>query len=172
MRLSWPRLLGFLLSFVAMSRALALAWSEGASHWVIDVATVQPAAWLARQWTGNAAITADGPHLRSPEASLNVLYGCEGTDALMLLASALLVAPLSWASRMRGLLAGAGLLFILNQARLLALFYALRHQASWFGVVHGLVGPVVIVVLVTLFFLGRLRVQSASRGLADADTGA
>jgi len=76
MRASWKRLLAFVLLFAAMYLALAQYWSQGLSHWIIDVATVEPAAWLARLLSGDPAITAVGSRIRSPEATINVLFGC------------------------------------------------------------------------------------------------
>ena len=157
MPLSWKRLLVFVLIFGAFYVALAQTWSDGLSHWVIDVFTVEPAAWIARHVLGDPAISAQGSHVGSPRGSLNVLFGCEGTDVLMVLAAALLVTPVRWKDRLAGLLAGTAFVFVVNQLRLLALLMALRGQRDWFGPLHGLIAPLVVVALVTLFFLGWLR---------------
>lgn len=151
------RLLAFLLLFAGMYAALSQAWGEGLSHWVIDVATVEPAAWIARQLSGQADIVADGSRLRGVGASINVLYGCEGTDVLMLLMSALLVAPAPRRDRLIGLAAGAAFVFVINQVRVLALFFSLERYPTWFGSLHGLIAPLAVVVLVVAFFLGWLR---------------
>lgn len=123
-------------------------------HWVINVATVRPAAFVARHLEGNPAIVADGTHIRAPDGSINVLYGCDGTDVLMVLAAALLVAPIPWRRRLLGLCAGTAFIFALNQARVLALFYAFRRHPSWFGDLHGLVAPLIVIAATVLFFVG------------------
>ncbi len=152
MKLLSARVLAFVVLFGLMYWGLASFWSEGVSHWVIDVATVEPAAWLARTVTGNAGIVASGSHLRAPDGAINVLYGCEGTDVLMLLVAAMLVAPGSWRKRLLGLLAGSALVFFVNQLRVLALFFAFRQYPDWFGAIHGLLGPMLVIVAVTAFF--------------------
>ena len=157
MHLPWKRLAAFVLLFAGMYAGLSQAWGEGLSRLVIDVATVKPAAWIARHLAGEADILAAGSHLTSPRASINVLYGCEGSDVLMLLASALLVAPAPWRDRLLGLAAGSAFVFALNQARVLALYFALRDHAGWFGLLHGLIAPLAVVVLVGAFFLAWLR---------------
>jgi exosortase family protein XrtM len=157
MRLPWKRLLAFMLLFAAMYAGLAHAWGQGLARWVIDVATVEPAAWIARHLSGEATIVADGSHLRSPQATINVLYGCEGTDVLMLLAAALGVAPVCWRARLAGLVAGAAFVFAINQARVLALFFAIRLHPAWFGPLHGLIAPLAVVGSVAAFFLAWLR---------------
>jgi exosortase family protein XrtM len=156
-RIPWKRLLASVALFIAMNRTFAQYWSESLRHWVIDVATVEPAAWLARQVEGDHRVLADGSHLRAPDGSINVLYGCEGSDVLMLLAAALLVAPIPWRRRLAGLLAGTALVFALNQARVLALFYAFRRHSLWFGQLHGSIAPLVVVLVVALFFLWWMR---------------
>jgi len=155
------RILGFAAIFGALYFALAALWSDTLSHWVIDEGTVRPAAWLARLITGDSSIVAAGSQLRAPDGAVNVLYGCEGTDVLMLLLSAILAAPASWRRRLAGLLLGTVVVFALNQARVLALFYALRKQPDWFGPVHGLIGPVVVVVAVSAFFLAWLQLPES-----------
>ena len=112
---------------------------------------------MARNLCGDAQIVAVGSHLQSPQASINVLFGCEGTDVLMVLAAALLVSPVRWKDRLAGLLAGTLTVFLLNQARVLALFFALRSHRIWFGPIHGLIAPLFVVALVTAFFLFWLR---------------
>jgi exosortase family protein XrtM len=156
-RATVARLVGFIILFGAMYFALASLWSDGLSYWVIDVGTVKPAAWIGRFLTGNQAIVASGAHLRAPDGSINVLFGCEGSDVLMLLVAALLVAQSSWSRRLWGLLVGAAVVFAVNQARVLALFFAVRQRPAWFGPIHGLIGPMVVIVVVTAFFLSWLR---------------
>jgi exosortase family protein XrtM len=156
MHLPWKRVAAFVLLFAGMYFALSQAWGEGLSRWLIDVATVKPAAWIARHLAGEADVVASGSHLMSPRASINVLYGCEGSDVLMLLASALLVAPAPWRDQLVGLAAGTVFVFALNQARVLALYFTLRDHRGWFGPLHGLIAPLAVVVLVGAFFLAWL----------------
>jgi exosortase/archaeosortase family protein len=155
--LGWKRLLAFALLFAAFYGAMELAWTQGLSHLMIDVATVEPAAWLARQLTGDAQIHALGSRIASPTGSINVLFGCEGTDVLMLLVSAVLVTPVPWQRRLVGILSGCVFVFIVNQARVISLFLAMRSYRNWFAPLHGLVAPLAMVVLVTAFFLFWLR---------------
>ena len=156
MEISWKRLLSFLLLFAGCYIALAQAWTAGFSHWVIDEATVRPAAWLARVISGDASITADGPHLLSTRGSLNVLFGCEGMDVLLVLSAAVLVTPVTWVDRLAGLMVGVVVVFMVNQMRLLALFISIRSEPAWFGALHGLVAPLFVVALVAAYFVGWL----------------
>lgn len=149
--------MAFLALFAGFYVLLAKLWGQGLAHWVIDVATVRPAAWLARLVCNDPGIVADGSRMRSGDLALNVLFGCEGTDVLMVLAAALLVTPVRWRDRFLGLLAGTIFVFVVNQGRLLALFLALQSRSGWFGPLHGLILPLLVVATVTAFFLGWLR---------------
>lgn len=164
---AWLRLLAFVTLYGAMYALLSTFWSAGVSHFVIDVATVEPAAFLARVLSADPGIVAAGSHIQSPQASINVLYGCEGSDVLMLLVAALLVAPVPWRARLAGLAAGAAFVFLVNQARLLALFYAYRSHRTWFGTIHGLLGPMGVVIAVATFFLAWLHWARGAAGDAQ-----
>jgi len=150
--LPWGRALSFVLVFGALYLALAACWSEGLSYWVIDMGTVQPAAWLARQLCADDSIAAAGSRITSNSGSINVLFGCEGTDVFMLLASAVLVSPLPWQRRLAGL--GLSLLFVfaLNQVRIAVLFFSFRSWRAGFGVLHGFATPLAMVVLSAVFY--------------------
>lgn len=135
-------------------------WLE---RWVIDGLTVLPAAALLGAVDPSLGVTASGPRLVAAGGGLNVLNGCEGTDIAFLLSSAMAVAPLSAARRFVGAAAGLALVFILNQARIIALFYAYREQPSSFDLLHGFVAPLTLVVACTAFFLfwlGRFGVRT------------
>jgi hypothetical protein len=58
--------------------------------------------------------------------------------------------------------------FAINQIRVLALFFSLRDHPSWFGLLHGLIAPLMVVILVGMFFLAWLRWSAQER----ADGGA
>jgi exosortase/archaeosortase family protein len=157
MRTPFKSLLVFLSLFGLMYWALFEWWNDGLSHWVIDVATVKPAAWVARMLSGDTNIVAAGAQLRSPRGSINVLYGCDGSDVWMLLTAGLLAAPMGWRFRLMGLAVGSAVVLVLNQARVLSLFFAIRRHSTWFASLHGLIAPLVVVVLVTAFYWAWLR---------------
>lgn len=168
-RISWLRVLAFIGLFCAMYVALASFWGGVLAHWVIDVCTVEPAAWLARWISGDSRILAIGSKIVAPDASINILFGCEGADVLMLLTAAVLVVPVSWRKRALGMTAGALVVFCVNQARVLALFFAFVRRPGWFGPIHGLIGPMLVVVAVTAFFLAWLHwTEADARRIGDA----
>ena len=98
----------------------------------------------------------------SPIASLNVLKGCEGTEVLLMLYAAIIAMwrPIKWT--LIGILLGTLVVFVLNQIRILVLFTVVAFEKQYFELVHGFAAPLVIVALVSLFFLGWLNWSMAS----------
>jgi exosortase family protein XrtM len=144
------------LVFVAVFGALQLCWEAsrgGSFEWmVIHDVTVQPASWLVNVLTPDAHASARKFTLSAGGGGINIINGCEGTEALFLLIAAFVVAPMSWRSRMAGLLLGVPVVFAVNQARILVLFYAYRYERSWFDPLHATVTPVVVILLIALYF--------------------
>jgi len=91
-----------------------------------------------------------------------VLLGCEGTDVVFMLAAAFAVFPLPWRERLAGLAAGLAWVYLLNQARVVALFYAFRNHRELFDVLHSVAAPLLVVAFTALFF--HLWLRRAQRG--------
>ena len=146
--------------FLALFSALTLLWSSRAAAalqgWVIARLTVAPAAWLIDRFDPGQSVAAVGPRLATPGHSVQVLPGCEGADIAFLLTSAMLCAPLAWRARWLGLLVGGALVFVLNQARVIGLFYAAGHDRALFSLLHGTLLPLGLVLAVGAFFLAWL----------------
>ncbi len=120
---------------------------------VIDGLTVGSAAFLAGLLTPAAGAVAEGSRLRAPGGGINILNGCEGVEIVFMLVAALLAYPLAWRSRLSGIAAGMAFVFVLNQARILALFYAYRADKALFGLLHGTVAPVFMIACTFVFVL-------------------
>lgn len=147
------RLAGFLVLFALLHGAWTAARGTAVERLAIDVATVRVAAALVRTITPEVAAVAEGPRIRAPGGGLNILNGCEGIDTAFLLVAALCVFPLPWRRRLAGIAAGLLFVFVLNQARILALFYAYRADRALFDLLHGTLAPVAMIAASFVFFL-------------------
>lgn len=147
----WRMALVFLLTLAALQSGWSALRGSAAERAVIDRATVGTAVALVNHITPQVAARAHGARIQAAGGGINVLNGCEGTEVLFLLWSALLAAPLSWRWRLQGAVLGAAWVFGLNQVRLLALFYSHRNDRSMFDLLHGLVAPAVLVAATLLF---------------------
>lgn len=159
------------LAFVLVFMALQAGWEAARGSWIerlwVHQLTVSSATLLINQLTPEVHAVAKGARITAPGGGLNVLFGCEGTDAVFLLTAALLVFPMSMRARLTGLLAGLVWVFVLNQLRIVALFYAFRSDAGLFDLLHTAAAPLLMVVLTGLFFHLWL-VHAGSRGSGGA----
>lgn len=172
-----PRLWRPLLVFVVVTALLQYGWKQSrdtaVERAVIHVATVQTSVALIHGLTPEVGAQAQGSRIRAPGGGINILNGCEGTDALFLLVAAMLAHRATWRQRALGLLAGTAAVFALNQVRVLVLFYSYRHDRTLFDSLHGLVTPLVLIcAAVALFAVWAHWVDGARRSQAQAAEGA
>lgn len=156
------------LLFVLFFTLLQWGWSEARGtaieRVVIDDATVGSAVTTINALTPDVHARAVGPRIRAPHGGINVLNGCEGTEVLFLFIAALMAYPLSWRTRIGGLVAGIAFVFVGNQVRLIALFYSYQSDRELFDQLHGLVMPLMLVVATLGLFVGLLRLDERLYG--------
>lgn len=144
------------VGFVVVFSVLQLAWQglRGGrlEHFVIHTCTVAPAALLANLLTPGIHATASNYSLQAPDGRLNIINGCDGLEALFLLMAAFVVAPLDWRRSLGGMAVGVPVVSLLNQVRILTLFYAFRASPPLFDVLHATITPVAVIVLVCCYF--------------------
>lgn len=142
--------------FLGVFVLLQWAWNEARGTWierlVINQMTVKTAASLINMLDPVISVQAVGSRLKAEGGGINILNGCEGIEVVFLLACAMLVAPIAWRARLLGLVAGSLVVFILNQGRVLALFYAFRIDRGIFDILHGVIAPLLMILAAGAFF--------------------
>jgi exosortase family protein XrtM len=161
-----------ILAFLVLVSLLQGLWSAArgtaVERLVIHGATVSSAVALINLVTPDVRAVAVGSRISASGGGLNILNGCEGVEVLFLLLAALIAFPLPPRRRVLGVAIGTLFVFVLNQARILALFYAFRADRTLFGQLHGTVAPIVLIVATALFFLFWTRNAGAGRAPHDA----
>ena len=129
---------------------------------VVRFYAVVPGGALLDWLTPQVTVSTDHIRIVSPIANLNVLKGCEGTETLLLLYTAVIamLRPLKYT--VVGLLVGTALVFALNQLRIISLFFIAAYQKDYFELVHGFVAPMLIIGIAGLFFWFWLNWANAS----------
>lgn len=156
----WTSLLVFLACFVLLQWGWELARGTALERFIVHRATVGTATALINWLTPHVNAHAEGASIVASGGGLNVQRGCEGVEVYLLLSAALLAFPLAWRVRLGGLAGGLLLVLVMNEARLLALFYSFRSHRALFDQLHGLVTPLLMVTGVLLFYLALLRWQN------------
>jgi len=157
------------LIFLAVFTSLQIGWQAWGGtriRWlIVHDGTVCPAVELVNWLTPAVHAGAVGFSLVAPGGGLNILNGCEGTEALFMLAAAFVIAPISRRARAAGFVLGIPLVFAANEARILSLFYAFRADPALFDTLHGTVTPILMVAVITLYFYAWTLPSSSPRGV-------
>ncbi|MHB1173900.1 MAG: archaeosortase/exosortase family protein [Sulfuriferula sp.] len=111
----------------------------------LETLTVRPSAAMIQLIAPADGVGAEGQHLAWPGGRLSILNGCDGAEAMELLMAAFIAVAGSWRMRLSGIVFGSVLIYGLNQVRIVALYFAVRHDKSLFELNHGLVGPLIII---------------------------
>lgn len=135
----------FGLAYAVLAGSYAAAAGTAVERFVIETLTVAPAAALVAALAPDTLAEAHGARITSPRASVTVLGGCEGIDAMLLVVAAFAAVPMVRRARCAGVAAGLVLAYTANQVRVVALFFATRDAPSLFGLLHGFVLPLAMV---------------------------
>lgn len=143
----------FLCVFAALQFGFSLCQGTLIEHVIIDDLTVTPNAFLINAISPQEHVQALGHSLVSPWGRLNVLNGCEGLESMFLVIAALFASRLPFAAQLKGIFWSVLVLYALNQVRITVLYFAGRYDRGLFAMIHGYIGPTLIVIIGTLFFL-------------------
>ena len=151
---------------IAVFMLLQAGWESARGSWIerlwVHELTVRSATGLINWLTPDVGALPQGTRIVAPGGGLNVLFGCEGTDVVFLLTAAFMAFALPWRSRLAGLAVGLVWVFVLNQWRIVALFYSFRADRELFDLAHTTAAPLLMIVLTGLFFHLWLRYSARS----------
>jgi exosortase H (IPTLxxWG-CTERM-specific) len=157
----------FLLRFVVLTAVFyGFAWtSVYRDHVLPVVAGVQAqvsGVLLSLLGEANVVEGAVGRGLgEAAGVALVIKEGCDATEATALLIAACLAFPAPWANRLRGVAYGISLIFVLNVARVVTLFFISHYARDWFHTAHVDVWPALILLDAVLLWV--LWARSARR---------
>lgn len=153
----WVRIALFLSCYAALQALYARCIGSAVEQFFLVDLGSRPAAILIDLLQPALDAQAIGSRVTAPGGGINIGNGCEGTDIYFLLFAAFASVSLSWRPRVVGFGLGLALAFVLNQARVVALFYAYRSDPAWFNLLHTTVAPVLLIVAIALYFHAWLR---------------
>lgn len=142
--------LGAVILLMGFYYSLPTAFIENG---IVRFFAVIPGGALLDWLTPDFSVTTTGTRILSPLANLNVLKGCEGTETLLLLYAAIIAQRRPFKSTVWGLLLGTALVFMVNQVRIVSLFFVAAYHKPYFELVHGFLAPLIVVAITAVFFL-------------------
>ncbi|MGO9016197.1 MAG: archaeosortase/exosortase family protein [Dissulfurispiraceae bacterium] len=97
--------------------------------------------------------TFQGGIINLPNISLDVKYGCNGLEAVMLYSAAVIAFPAPWKKKAAGVAAGLLFIQIFNVLRIAGLAYAGVHFKKYFDVLHIYVAQGMTIVVSLVIFI-------------------
>lgn len=149
-----PRIV-FVSKFAAV---MILLYAVVALNPVNDRVIVPFTALLARASAGLLTpfpgdVSASGTVMRSSTFALDVQNGCNGVEAMILLASAIVAFPASLRSRLIGLVLSSVAIQLVNVVRLGSLFWLGQHHRAVFDLFHVAVWQSLVILAAISFFV-------------------
>jgi len=98
-------------------------------------------------------VTTQGTILTVSDAALDIRFGCNGLEAVLIYTIALLAFPASWKKKTVGIVAGFVILQVLNVLRIAALALVRVHYPSFFDIFHIYVAQGILIAVALVLFL-------------------
>ena len=118
-------------------------------RWVINA----PAAAAINALTSEHAVSVRGNQLVSPRVVLEVVRGCDGSGVFFIVSAAMLAFQASLTRKIAGIAASLAVVYVLNELRVIVLYFALVHRPTWFMPLHTYFIPTFLIVAICLLFL-------------------
>ena len=165
-RLEQPSLFRQAFLFIVVFVCLQFGWlmqrDQDFGHFIRGEITVKPAVMLINLLSPKIHALAFGNQIIATGGGLVIKLGCEGLEVFFILVAAIASSSLRVSSTLKAILAGAIYIYVLNQARILILFYTNRTDKALFHLLHTSIAPMMMIALVGLFFHCSLKIQQSS----------
>jgi len=142
----------FILLFILMQAGWQMVRDDAIGHFIRGTVTVKPAVMLIHLLTPHIQASALGNQILAPGGGLVIKIGCEGIEALFILIAGLFSVTMAWRAKFSGMLLGLMLIYVVNEIRILVLFYAFRADKALFQLLHGTIAPLALIAIAGLFY--------------------
>lgn len=108
---------------------------------IINILTPAEASYVRGKviWTGNSGI--------------EIVEGCDGAEGFILIAAAICAFPAGLKRKVVGIVAGLGIVYLFNLARIVSLCYLLKYRPDVFDIMHSYVGQTFMVIIGLMVFI-------------------
>ncbi|HTS52044.1 MAG TPA: exosortase family protein XrtM [Burkholderiales bacterium] len=147
----------FLLVFAAVYTLLHFAYFALPDRLLRDqvhyYGIVLPAAEIVNLVAPREAVYAAHGALKSSNASLRIVRGCDGAGVAFLLVAAVSASAARLKYKLLGILGAALLTYALNELRVVGLYFVVAYRDGWFSPLHNYFVPIFIILAGSVFFL-------------------
>jgi exosortase family protein XrtM len=145
-------LVRFVLGYTVLFALYGAVPNEVLRDVVFHYGLTQPSALLIDLVAPAERARAVANTIVSPRATLEIVRGCEGAGTFFLLGAAMLAFDAPWRRKLAGLAWGFAVVYLLNLARIVGLYFIVAHRETWFLVTHTYVAPIAVIAAVAAFF--------------------
>jgi len=110
-------------------------------------------------------VSAEGAFLHLNSAVMEVKFGCNGLEAILLYCAAVLAFPAAWRARLIGIVIGSTLLQFFNLLRIALLAWVLEYHRNIFDVMHEYITQSIMIVIAFVVFLIYLQYVTDEKAL-------
>ncbi|MFO1435540.1 MAG: exosortase family protein XrtM [Gammaproteobacteria bacterium] len=142
----------FVLDYLVLYGLYFTLPDEILTHYIYYYGIVHTARQIVQEIAPLDAVSAFDNVLYSPRATLEIVRGCDGSGVMFLLVAAIAAYPSAWRGKIIGILSAIVLTCVLNQARIVGLYFTLTRQPDWFIALHTYLVPTLFVILAVGFF--------------------
>lgn len=132
-----------------------------------------PAAKVITVLTPSRYVNVRDNAIASKSVVLNIVRGCDGSGVWFMLMAAILAFGANLKHTLSGLIIGTLTVYIVNQIRIVGLFYLVGYDRMLFPAVHTYFAPTLIIFIIAGFFLWwtRWSIASPQNAQRDINTG-
>ena len=157
---------GFIVDFHTLRFVVAAAVLYGVFHFAyhkIDDDTLRtkiypnlighPAAKVINTMTPDRNVRVRDNTISSNKAVLNIVRGCDGSGVWFMLMAAIIGFGAKFKQLLVGVVLGTLVVYLINQVRIIGLYYLIEWNRMYFPPVHTYYAPTLIIFLIAAFFL-------------------
>lgn len=159
--------LRFLTCFAVLMGGFEASRGTAFERFVVVDCILRPTTDLIQAAAPREQVSLVDRTISTPTSRLHVTRGCEGVEIFLLLVAAVLAYAAPWKARLRGLGVGFVLAYLLSVTRLMALHFSLRYAPAAWEAVHGLLLPLVPIIVVMFYFVHWTASIPAPQSVAD-----
>jgi exosortase H (IPTLxxWG-CTERM-specific) len=115
------------------------------------------AVWLMQWWDHSVVAQANSIRLGLNGPGIEIVAGCNGVEAVLILISAVIAFPAPWKYKLLGIGTGFVAIQALNLVRIISLYYLLLWNRVWFDWFHLYLWQALIILDALVFWLVWLR---------------
>ena len=152
-----PGIIKFLVTYVALMGLFLLLIGYEPIKRVLDIdglysrGIVAVTAFFLE--SAGMAVRTSGTILNIPGVALDIRFGCNGLEAVLIYSVALLAFPAPWIKRVTGILAGFVIMQALNIVRIIALALVRVHYPGFFELFHIYIAQGVLIAVALVLFI-------------------